>query len=242
MKASEYQTRHLELMMRWENECREWLKSEGKGAVLTPFFEDGIIDPETWFENEFRPLFILKEVHDKTEENKRINFVAMKEGPEYDIWTRKGMWKAFGVLAKGIISRAEGKRVLSYVQALEEGIESYREVLKRIAVINVKKLAGGGSDNSERSRQTFHFTDHADRFKEYLYEQITTLIKPTVIVFCGKEVERCFAVKDGKLYGIPAICGLHPSINPNCRRIDFYDETVNKIGVIWRGNFEQRKD
>ena len=65
MNAREYQVKHEELMTKWENDARCWLAESNKYlSKQIPFFRDGVTCPEVWFKegNDFRPLFILKEV------------------------------------------------------------------------------------------------------------------------------------------------------------------------------------
>lgn len=229
MKAMEYERQHNILMDAWEKDTRKWLNDEMNISVVATFFKDGIIDPETWFNNEFRPLFILKEVHDKSPKGGCINFVAMDDGEDYDIWQRKGMWRAFGTLAKGIISSIESNgKIIPYEELYEKPIEEYRDTLKRIAVINVKKLSGGSRVDSNTSIETKNFVCHARKFKDNLKKQIE-LINPTVIICCGPEIKECFEFVNNKIYGIPTVMGLHPATNSNCRRMRFYDETIKNL-------------
>ena len=235
MTAQQYKDEHKKLMDQWENECRKWFAEEtdSHSALLnanTNFFEDGIIDPDMWFSNEYiRPLFILKEVHDTDEQKHlRINFVAMKENPNCDIWNRKGMWHALGTLAKGIIEHLEGNAIPMYEELYSDSIEEYRKTLRKIAIVNIKKAPGGGNTETAESQQTKHFTCHACRFKDNLRKQIL-LTNPTVIICCSPDVAACFDIVDNKLYGIPVAVGLHPATNANRRRERFYTETIKQV-------------
>lgn len=64
--ASDYNEKHQDLMVRYEQRVREWLSQDDNYNIANkiPFFRDGVVCPEKWFEegNDFRPLFILKEV------------------------------------------------------------------------------------------------------------------------------------------------------------------------------------
>lgn len=232
MNANDYQKQHTVLMDTWEKEVRQWLSNEIDVPIATTFFKDGIIDPETWFNNSFRPLFILKEVHDKSQENRCVNFVAMEEGKDYDIWQRRGMWRAFGTLAKGIISSvASNGKITPYEELYEDSIEKYHSTLRQIAIINVKKLSGGNRTDSNTSIETKHFICHACKFADKLKQQIE-LINPSIIICCGTDMKDCFEIKDGKIYGIPTVIGLHPATNPNLRRSIFYDKTITELNKI----------
>ena len=53
-------------MQEYEQRVRKWLKQDDKYGIADkiPYFRDGVTNPEVWFAegNDFRPLFILKEV------------------------------------------------------------------------------------------------------------------------------------------------------------------------------------
>ena len=240
MTAQQYKDEHKKLMDRWESECRKWFAEEIENNsqplnINANFFEDGIFDPSIWFSNKsFRPLFILKEVHDNgTQESKRINHVAMCEDKTYDIWNRqgRGMWRSLGALAKGMFKYLEEDKLPAYEELYAEDIEEYRTILRKIAIINIKKVPGGGNVNAKESIQTKCFTCHANKFKANLKEQIS-LINPTVIIFCGTDVPGCFDIIDGKLYGIPVVAGLHPAISANRHRENFYNRTIKQVKEI----------
>ena len=224
-----YREQREKLMNKWEKECRDWLEHENGEQITATFFKDGIIDPDVWYQNEFRPLFILKEVHDTAQENRCIDFVAMQNGKDYDIWEGRGMWRALGALAQGIISSMElAGKVLPYEMLYQADLSEYHKALRRIAIINIKKLSGGNRVGSDTSIQKKHFTCHACKFKEYLQSQIN-LIDPSIIVCCGADMKSCFELRDNRLFGFPVVFGLHPATNPNRRRNAFYNETINKI-------------
>lgn len=229
MNIQNFKAEHESLMKKWEKECREWLIQENADENLVTFFKDGVIDPNVWFDKDFRPLFILKEVHDKEKKEPNIDFVSMTEGDDYDIWKRKGMWRAFGALARGIIYNIENEDiVLPYEEVYEENIEKYRDTLRQIAIINIKKISGGNKEDSEESKKTKHYVCHACKFESNLKKQIE-LMKPTVIICCGVGMEQCFEIKEGKIYGIPAVMGLHPATNANLRREKFYTNTIKNV-------------
>lgn len=225
--AETYREKQKLQLTEWELECRSWLSLECDQPIAAIFCKDGIIDPEIWFKRKFRPLFILKEANNKAQENRCLDLIAMKEGSDYNIWERVGMWRALGALAEGLIRHVgSGEALPSYEELFARNITEYRETLRQIAVINVKKLAGGGRGTSKESLRTLHFTAHAKKFANKLQEQIK-LIQPTIIVVCcGPAVKDCFQIQGNRLYGIPTVIGLHPSTNANCRRTQFYNETI----------------
>jgi len=66
ISATEYREKKEKLMQEYEAAVRKWLKDNGKDELSEkiPFYRDGVTCPEVWFKenNNFRPLFILKEV------------------------------------------------------------------------------------------------------------------------------------------------------------------------------------
>ena len=230
--VKDYLAKRDNLFGRWENECREWIALENKLPVIATFFRDGIIDPDIWFSHDFRPLFILKEVHDTAIENRCVDFVSMQTGHDYDIWERRGMWRAFGTLARGILSRVENPNSTpGYEELYNEDLSNYHATLRRVAIINVKKLSSGSRVTSDRSIETKHVTCHACRFRDNLREQIE-MINPTVIICCGADLHDCFDMCDNQIYGIPAVFGLHPSTNPNRRRQAYFYDTIEKVIAV----------
>ena len=88
MTANEYKIKKEELLTEYEDAVRKWLsedykrpggrkiyKGDPEFAQKIPFYRDGVVCPEVWFEkgNNFRPLIILKEVSMGKEKNCEIN-------------------------------------------------------------------------------------------------------------------------------------------------------------------------
>lgn len=237
MNAQNYKIQREELMEQWEKECREWIKEKCKENKIEEFeftfFKDGIINPDVWFKNHFRPLFILIEPHDKKWSNRCIDFVAMEEGTDYDIWCcqGRGMWKALATLANGIISANADAEIVPYEEIYfgeMNNIINYREIIQQIAIINLKKAASGGRVGSDESNKTINYLEHVRKFKDKLENQIR-MVEASHIILCGSKIGECFEIKDNKLYGIPVIKGLHPSVNSNVHRTEYYDDTISEF-------------
>ena len=219
-------------MQKWEEDSRKWLK-ENEKAYKATFYRDGIFNPNRWFNNDIRPLFILKEVHEAKDlclEEKRINFVEMKEEDDFDPWDGKTvMWRRLGTLAKGVLyfNNYHGE-VLEYqlFPNNEQGLAEHRETLENIAIMNLKKYPGGSNTGHDKSRQTIDFTVHAENYADFLRKQIE-IMDPTIIICCGKNIvksclEKYEIVIDNS---IPVIDTYHPS-NAG---LGFYWNTFDEI-------------
>lgn len=234
-----YLSNYNDFMTKWAKDVREWTKCED--AI---FYKDGIFDVEEWFANEnFRPLFILKEVNEpnKAEAEKEakkhgdnesiencINFVGT--GKEYgsDPWKGERMWKRIGALAVALYKTHNHEIDLDYdavneaMEEIDENGEILRQkICRKIAVINLKKIGGGNNTGSDKSRKTLCFECHAKQFYNNLIEQIT-FIQPTVIICCGKDVvSKCLGLMDEKNKTIKKYIEIYSSVGESL-----------KIGVI----------
>ena len=65
----------------------------------------------------------------------------------------------------------------------------YRDIIDKIAVLDLKKVAAGKNTKSELSKETLNFTEHTEKFKDMIYHHIA-LMDPTVIICCGKDADK----------------------------------------------------
>jgi len=225
MTANEYRVAREELMRRWSEECWEWLGYEKDDPKRPVFYMDGAFDSEEWYRGLFRPLFILKEVNEETDgeaTDRRYDFIG--DNRESDPWLRVNMWKKFSVLLQAVLAFGEGRLDdRDYQKCEDTTMEEHQDALKKVAVINLKKIGGGSAAAGDKSKQTFCFECHASRFSSRIKEQIE-LLQPSVIICCGKNSvinslgitqDAFFIVKDkeGHERKVPVINGYHPSRN-----------------------------
>lgn len=157
--ASEYRTKNIELLTEYERRVRRWLV-EDKGvdkelAERIPFFRDGVVCPDKWFAvgNDFRPLFIVKEVSlGKDEVSDLDSFLntwdhqtcyEFVENPFDDIQIGKFiMWRKIAALAKGMEEVHSGKGIRPYHisefnyqkgELYKGSVEGYRDYHARTA-------------------------------------------------------------------------------------------------------------
>lgn len=270
-KAEEYLKCKEIFMGEYERSVRQWLKdrhSDESVVKMIPFFEDGIVCPAKWFEeqNSFRPLFILKEcsvgknyvseLKEYYEEWKGITRfdhvgdefgdirIGAKKFKGNNPWLRivklsYGLKTAFEersfcnyedvcdvsfIKGKSNPNNVSGGKVYEYATANEHFIS----MVNQIAVVNIKKVGGGTTTDSELSAETFDYFEHVEKpLGDLLYKQIVEMINPTVIVFCSPDIS--FLMK--KTYGASLtdkyICldGYHPTMTSNEK---FYDRPVKQ--------------
>jgi len=129
MTANEYRKENSKLMAEYETSVRKWLKEKGKDSISEkiPFFRDGVVSPEKWFEkgNEFRPMIILKEVSLGVDEVEKLDdYLAVwgnqkhfefVENPFDDV--RIGIfkqWRRIARLLKGLEDVFYGEEIQDY--------------------------------------------------------------------------------------------------------------------------------
>ncbi len=261
ISAAEYNRKNEELMVEYEERVRAWLAGKADETLVekVPFFRDGVVSPETWFcaGNDFRPLFVLKEVSmgfdevqkldsylEDLEWQKRFEFV--KE-PCNDVQIGKhATWTRMARLAKALEDVYNGNEDYDYqkydfsfkpseekcpgtAQGDDKGKsdirnanKDYNDIIRKIAVINMKKIGGGTGAGSEMSKALLHYKKHVSPFEDLLCRQIA-LIDPNVIIFCGRDggcISKFFAGVKGKTNGGLWIDGYHPRCRSN---YNFYE-------------------
>ena len=166
----EYQREMPKLLAQWKAEGNVYAEGENDRADV--FISDGVAVPELWFNQEVRPLIILKEAYDTSE--------AHEDWDELE-------WFITGGHKQGHIGSRTWRMITywaSYIFTVkyplcgkDVPIEWDNPCLQHIALINVKKY-GGNSQSSDADLRR-----HVAAHYEYIYRQIE-LIKPTIII-CG---------------------------------------------------------
>ena len=132
-----------------------------KNPCAKIFISDGIICPNIWFEQDVRPLFVLKEPYGDKEEDRTTWLNGTYSGKVYS---------------------ATYKKLLEWSAVLfgEPSPQEYRwndDLFKKIAIINIKKYGG------YKRSQNIDLQKHAETHSSLIYRQIE-LIKPNIII-CG---------------------------------------------------------
>lgn len=197
----------------YENEVYEFLPNTTRKIVQEEpeeavFCRDGIIDEGIFGKvisngKPFRPLFILKEAHDK---HGCTNCKELINGCEnHGINEISGIhWIDFSKCIYGYKAK-EGTtaKLLEFEKIIEDGLRvdlkdtDENRILSRVAIINLKKMGGGGTAESDKSYSTLHFSCHARKFRDKIKGQIEE-IKPSIIVCGGTygEVEKIFGTAE----------------------------------------------
>lgn len=167
------------------------------------FIKDGVVCPESWFQQDIRPLFLLKEAYGGTQDWDLIHDYLRKPAPISNLWKQVSMWTS------GLLS-TNTDYCATYLS--NEPISQFdNEYLRKIAVVNVKKSHGDKNSNMNE------ICAYADFDKDYLREQLK-LCDPTVIV-CGYTGSALDIIFDKKI---------RKSRNDNL----FYHMTLNGHDVI----------
>ncbi|MBQ0027982.1 MAG: hypothetical protein KBS96_05200 [Lachnospiraceae bacterium] len=269
--ADEYQKAKALFMSEYENRVRRWLRERNSDETVVkriPFFEDGIVCPSKWFEENcgFRPLFILKEasigkdnifeLNDYYEEwngQTRFDHVGDKFG-DIKIGVNKfkgnNPWLRIVKLSYGLKDAYEKREFCRYEDIVDisfikgeknpnnisgESIyeyatanDKYISMVNQIAVINIKKVGGGTTTDSELSEETIGYFEHIESpLGEFLYKQIVELINPSVIVFCSPDISYLMKKAYGRSLTEKFICldGYHPTMTSNEK---FYEKPVKQ--------------
>ena len=151
------------------------------------FYKDGIVDENIWFSenNNFRPLFILKDVNGNGAADCATVTNFVKDNDD-DI--QKGVektWRRLVTLAEGLYKvYAKDQHVQKYelIGVDQDGKTRYKNALNRIAIMNLKKQEGKESISDKTLRC------YICRYKDEILKQIE-LINPSVIICCGTTIK-----------------------------------------------------
>ena len=217
----------------WEN----YIDENGKADPII----DGIIDVDEYLNTAPKILWILKEPHDEVEDglpsgggwNFSNDFLA-KDDYYKKLNRSKATWNKIVYTSFGIL---DGFKKFSQMDKLEDNPSMY-SVVKKIAVINVKKLPGFTETPSFSIIKNSY-----DKHKEILHQQIE-LYNPDIIIggstlhlfFDYLKIskddllhdEANYAIKNSKLY----ITAYHPA-QREISQEKYVNEIVNIAEKYW---------
>lgn len=194
----------------------KWIESYSE-SLRGEFHRDGVINEEVFSNEKRRILFVTKEPNSK-------------DG-NYDKYKGADLRKIWGEIC---LKKPFDRNIARWTRIICDGDDpggsvSWQDIartMQRVAIINLKKLAGSGSEN----REEICLYSYNDR--EFIRKQIE-LINPNVIIACGKDglvfrmlwrimYEKgkiCFPAAITKEFlvciqgrNIPVFCTYHPSL------------------------------
>jgi len=188
----------------------EWLKSYPE-SVRPKFYRDGVVDDGVYAKQRSRVLFILAEPN-----GTKRNYDAGREPDLREIFGQRGLGKSIDLNLARWTSVVLNRTRQFFTPTREEA----KLALQMAAVMNLKKLAGGGRANVEA------ISVQAWRDREFIRREVE-LIKPNVILTCGVTASRLFSwlVNDDELgaltpqsiwwwHQVPVLPVNHPSVRP----------------------------
>jgi hypothetical protein len=195
--------------MQDESLFNRWIASYPE-PVRRGFHRDGIVDESFYWRQPKRIVFVLLEPNSKGGNFDRFYGMDLREvlriPLEKEVNRNLALWTRYLLDGVTTFDRPGGTAA--------------RDQILRVAVINLKKLAGGGTADQVGIAQ------HAWRDREFLREQLA-LLKPTLIVTCGELAARLFgqvvqddlhaSVPNDRTWtwiGIPVLPANHPSLRP----------------------------
>jgi hypothetical protein len=188
----------------------DWVKSY-PATHRNDFHKDGIVDEGVYRREGTRVLYVLLEPNSK--------------GGRYDQYRGADLRKVWGDVGLG---KSFDLNVARWTAVLLDGATKYftpdagqaKQQLRRVAIMNLKKLAGSGTANCE-AVSVQAWTD-----RDYVRRQVA-IIEPTLVVTCGVTANRLFAwiIKDDPLEEFPeesvwrhgafqVLPANHPSLRP----------------------------
>ena len=151
------------------------------------YVEDGVIAPEVWFSQKVRPLFLLKEAYGEGEDWSLVNqLMPPKEDKKKSCgatWRKVTQW-TYGILG------TDTTHIPVFDSHAIPKPKYGNEMLKHVAVVNVKKTQGEPNSKMEEINEAAK----ADRLE--LQKQIA-LCNPTVII-CGYTVSSLNMIMTGE--------------------------------------------
>ena len=158
-----------------ENLFGYWKSKPASGPINHSegvFISDGVVDPDTWFNQECRPLFLLKEAYNGEADWSLTSHLRENTERCGATWRRVSQW------TEGLLNTTRD----AIYPFWQQGTVRYgNEFLRRIAVMNVKKSGGKNRSNDQE------LLEYAEYDKLELYEQLQ-IVDPTVII-CGYTIQ-----------------------------------------------------
>jgi hypothetical protein len=153
----------------------EWCKTYPESSQ-SDFHRDGIVDEETFANQGARVLFVLAEPNSKDGRYDRYRGVDLRE-----IFGQVGLGKPIDLNLARWTSVVLDQKQQFFTPSREEA----KMELRKVAIMNMKKLAGAGHANVEA------ISLQAWRDQAFIRREVD-FIRPTIIFTCGETASRLF--------------------------------------------------
>lgn len=192
-KVDNYNKKLPTLFTRFKEKSPDW----DINHPSSDFVSDGIVrkkeDLKLWFQQERRPLFLLREAYgnEKTVQNWDITAYirSVVDGERKD--RPSPTWRNVARWAYGILNMSDDGEFPSFPENSIITTKSDDHPLKQIAVVNVKKV------NGKKTSETDDLLRYAKATAAEIWQEIE-LIDPTVIISANvKEIQDTLAEKNG---------------------------------------------
>lgn len=228
MECTEKYISDIELLFQeWKNKA----PSDDINHSKNVFIRDGIVCPEQWFSQKVRPLFLLKEAYHGTGDWDLIkdHLLTKEKMGKHITWKRVSQW------TQGLLHTST-----TYLCPFRDEAAMYyfgNELLRQIAVVNVKK-SDGAKDSKKDNILQYAQCDCTELRREI------ELIDPTIIV-CGYTITSLniilgYNIKDrqnSNLYYFTRLNGHDVIVLDYYHPSNRYPDIMNYYGLI--GSYQQ---
>ena len=167
----------IEIGKEYESLLDNWVcGNRVENASTDFFFKDGVICPDVWFNQEIRPLFLLKEAY-KEESTTDFDMRRWMNGT-YKTPFNQVNFIVFKKILQWTSTVFYNKEPSETISDLRKQYKWDNDLFKKIAFINIKKYDG---KNFSDEKDLFA---HVKAHKVQLQKQIE-LVDPTIVVCCG---------------------------------------------------------
>jgi hypothetical protein len=151
-----------------------WRKHYTQHGIKTEDFNcDGIISEDYYLNAPKKLLFVLREPNQTLSGDLRQD---VERGPDFQLWYELSRW-AYGIIHN-----------FPDFDIMEKDGPGKKEAFLGIAIINMKKIAGGGSTDFNELN-VYAFLD-----KEFIKKEIA-IIDPEIIICCNTFIELMWALE-----------------------------------------------
>ena len=152
----------------------KWKQKIKNDFPAKSFVSDGIINEKYWQNCQPKILIIMKEVNSEKDDFTSLSqLVNDRIGHKSQLW-KYIAWHNIGRVTNGLLEVHHNMQIIP----IKDAEKDRQEVLKNIAVMNIKKTPGGDSSKDKE------ILKHAENYSELIKEEIK-VINPDIIILGG---------------------------------------------------------